>query len=62
MDERIRDDSLNLDSSGTIELGRNPAVQEEQPASARLEVPEPPRRRRCDTEHRELLGHAFTRD
>lgn len=59
MDERIRDDSLNLDSSGTIELGRNPAAQAPSPPPECSQVPEPRRNVRCDTQHRELLGHAF---
>lgn len=62
MDERIRDDSLNLDSSGTIELGRNPAVQETPAPAAPAEVLEPPPHRRCETQQRELLGQAFTKE
>jgi hypothetical protein len=62
MDDRIRDDSLNLDSSGTIELGRNPVVQEAPAPAAPVEVLEPPRHRRCDTQQRELLGQAFGRE
>jgi hypothetical protein len=62
MDEQSPDDSLNLDSSATIDLGRVATAQGQGTPAVRVEVPERPRNVRCDTRQRELLSHQFERE
>ena len=62
MDQPVHDFSLNLDSSGTHELGRTATVQGEAGQPDCVEVPEKIRKSRCETRHRELLGHTFAEE
>ena len=59
MDEISPDDSLNLDSSATIDLGRIAAAQGRVGLTDSVIIPERPRNIRCDTQERELLNHQF---
>jgi hypothetical protein len=60
MDEISPDDSLNLDSSATIDLGRVAAAQGRVGLTDSVIIPEKPPNVRCETRQRELLGHSFT--
>jgi len=62
MDENCRDDSLNLDSSGTIDLGRVAAAQGRVGLTDSVIIPERPPNIRCVTLQREWLGHQFERE
>ncbi len=62
MDEVSPDDSLNLDSSATIDLGRVAAVQGRVGLTDSVIIPEKSPNVRCDTQQRELLNHQFEAD
>lgn len=61
MDETMVDDALNLDSSGTFELGR--AVVPIPAAETDADVPDfPAAKRRRDSRHSEFHSFAFDAD
>ena len=56
------DDSLNLDSIRFEELGRSPVREDESEVTRMASPPDladPPKRRRCDSSQREILGNHF---
>ena len=60
MNPMPQDDSLNLDSTAGLELGRAPAIQKELPDAEDEPVPEfHGTQRRCNTAERELLRQGF---
>jgi hypothetical protein len=62
MDENSHDDTLNLDSSATIDLGRLAAAQGRVGLTDSVIIPEKPPNVRCETRQREFLSHHFEQE